>query len=107
MLAAHWTRYDARVMREGCGGSLSCIGCRAQTGMLVASVTVRRRKDETMVNITSHVWRVAIADPSRTALRSWAGDDWSFAELRWASSRVAGAVREAGLNPLDRVILIA
>src|SRR5690625_6226763 len=60
-----------------------------------------------MVNITSLVWRIASAEPSRTALRSWAGDDWSFGELRTASSRVGGAVREAGLKPLDRVILIA
>src|SRR5690625_2849615 len=60
-----------------------------------------------MVNITSLVWRIASAEPSRTALRPWAGDDWSFGELQTASSRVGGAVREAGLKPLDRVILIA
>lgn len=59
-----------------------------------------------MVNVAANVWSNADRDPDRPALRSQAGD-LTYGQLREASSRAAGAVKEAGLAPLDRVVFIA
>lgn len=59
-----------------------------------------------MVNVAANVWSNADRDPGRTALRSSRGD-LSYGELKTASSHVAGAIRDAGLRPLDRVVFIA
>ncbi|WP_028656265.1 long-chain-fatty-acid--CoA ligase [Nocardioides sp. J54] len=58
-----------------------------------------------MVNIAAAVWSHAVTDPDRLAVRSPVAQ--TYGQLREASARVAGAVREAGLAPLDRVVLIA
>jgi long-chain acyl-CoA synthetase len=59
-----------------------------------------------MVNLAERVWAQADKDPAKTALTSPRGS-MSYGELKQRSGRVARAVREAGLAPLDRVILIA
>ncbi len=59
-----------------------------------------------MVNVASEIWSLADRDPDRTAVRSSAWEV-TFAELRDASRHVAGALVAAGLQPLDRVVLIA
>ncbi|AXT86136.1 AMP-dependent synthetase [Aeromicrobium sp. A1-2] len=59
-----------------------------------------------MVNVAANVWTNAANDPDRVALRSSRGD-LTYGQLRSASSRVAGAVKAAGLQPLDRVVFIA
>src|SRR5690606_29414240 len=53
----------------------------------------------------SEVWAHADTDPDRVAVRS--PRRITFGELRETNRRVAGAVREAGLRPLDRVLFIA
>ncbi|KQX73812.1 AMP-dependent synthetase [Aeromicrobium sp. Root472D3] len=59
-----------------------------------------------MVNVAANVWSNAQDDPERIALRSPRGD-LTYGQLRELSSRVAGAVRAAGVRPLDRVVFIA
>ena len=59
-----------------------------------------------MVNVAADVWANAEQDPARVAVRSPRGD-LTYGQLREASSRVAGAVRAAGLSPGDRVVLLA
>ncbi|MFH7322291.1 AMP-binding protein [Aeromicrobium sp. JJY06] len=58
-----------------------------------------------MVNIVSRIWAHADSEPDRVALRS--PRTVTYAELRETNRRVAGAVRAAGLAPLDRVLFIA
>ncbi|WP_286927728.1 MULTISPECIES: AMP-binding protein [Aeromicrobium] len=58
-----------------------------------------------MVNIVSRVWAHADSEPDRVAIRS--PRTITFRELRETNQRVAGAVRAAGLAPLDRVLFIA
>ena len=59
-----------------------------------------------MVNIASDVWAHGSQASDRIAVRSSRGD-LTYAELRAASAKVAGAIRTAGIAPLDRVVLIA
>ncbi|NRQ49465.1 AMP-binding protein [Aeromicrobium sp. YC3-14] len=59
-----------------------------------------------MVNVAANVWSNGQDDPDRVALRSPRGD-LSYGRLRELSSRVGGAVKAAGLQPLDRVVFIA
>lgn len=58
-----------------------------------------------MVNVAADVWAHALSDPDRIAVRSPVLR--TYDEIRRASAQVAGAVRAAGLSPLDRVVLIA
>jgi long-chain acyl-CoA synthetase len=58
-----------------------------------------------MVNVAALVWKNAAVDPDRLAVGSEART-LSFGELHQASGRVAAAVRAAGLEPLDRVVLV-
>jgi long-chain acyl-CoA synthetase len=58
-----------------------------------------------MVNIAGDVWAHALADPDRIAVRSPVSR--TYRDLRRVSAQIAGAVRAAGLAPLDRVVLIA
>jgi len=58
-----------------------------------------------MVNIVSRVWAHADTEPDRVAVRS--PRTITFEQLRATNRRVAGAVRAAGLQPLDRVLFIA
>ncbi|MBS44659.1 MAG: AMP-dependent synthetase [Nocardioides sp.] len=58
-----------------------------------------------MVNIAADVWAQADAGPDRIAIRS--PRQITFAELRATNQQVAGAVRAAGVQPLDRVLFIA
>ena len=59
-----------------------------------------------MVNVAANVWDHASQDPDRVAIRSPRGG-LTFGELRAASAAAGGAVRAAGIAPLDRVVLIA
>jgi len=58
-----------------------------------------------MVNIAADVWSNADTDPDRIAIRS--PRTITFGELRRTNQQVAGAVRAAGIAPLDRVLFIA
>lgn len=58
-----------------------------------------------MVNIAADVWAHADVEPGRVAVRS--PRVISYGELREVNARVAGAVRAAGVRPLDRVLFIA
>lgn len=58
-----------------------------------------------MVNIAADVWAHADVEPGRVAIRS--PRTITYRELREANERVAGAVRGAGVRPLDRVLFIA
>ncbi|MCD9153919.1 long-chain-fatty-acid--CoA ligase [Aeromicrobium duanguangcaii] len=58
-----------------------------------------------MVNIVSRVWAHADSEPDRVAIRS--PRTITFEQLRETNRRVAGAVRAAGLQPLDRVLFVA
>jgi long-chain acyl-CoA synthetase len=58
-----------------------------------------------MVNIAADVWAQADSDPDRVAIRS--PRTITFGQLRRTNEQVAGAVRAAGMAPLDRVLLIA
>ncbi len=57
------------------------------------------------MNIAAELWRQAASGPDRIAFRS--PREITFGELQQTSREVAGAVREAGIAPLDRVLLIA
>ncbi|MET8797720.1 AMP-binding protein [Nocardia sp. NPDC004568] len=58
-----------------------------------------------MVNVAAEVWEHGRTTPERVAVRS--PRRITFGELRAVNARVAGAVRDAGLVPLDRVLFIA
>ncbi|MFS0883610.1 long-chain-fatty-acid--CoA ligase [Aeromicrobium sp. 179-A 4D2 NHS] len=58
-----------------------------------------------MVNIATDVWANAETDPDRLAIRS--PRTITYGELRRTNQQVAGAIRAAGIAPLDRVLFIA
>ena len=58
-----------------------------------------------MVNIAADVWAHAGSEPDRVAIRSPRAI--TFGQLRRTNEQVAGAVRAAGVAPLDRVLFIA
>ncbi len=58
-----------------------------------------------MVNIATDVWANADSEPDRIAIRS--PRTITYGELRRTNQQVAGAVRAAGISPLDRVLFIA
>lgn len=57
-----------------------------------------------MVNVAADVWSHADTDPDRIAIRS--PRRITFGELRKKNQEVAGAVKSAGLEALDRVLFI-
>lgn len=59
-----------------------------------------------MTNLASLLWAQADEQPEKTAIRSLRMD-LTYGDLRDRSKRVAGAVIAAGIQPLDRVVLIA
>ncbi|RJQ84185.1 AMP-binding protein [Amycolatopsis panacis] len=61
--------------------------------------------DPAASNLVALLWDVAERDPERLAIHT-ATSELSFAELRRAAQGVAGALREAGVAPLDRVLLV-
>ncbi|MBA4607620.1 MULTISPECIES: AMP-binding protein [Aeromicrobium] len=58
-----------------------------------------------MVNIATEVWAHTDSEPDRVAIRS--PRTITFGQLRRTNEQVAGAVRAAGVAPLDRVLFIA
>lgn len=58
-----------------------------------------------MVNVVDDVWAHADSEPDRIAIRS--PRKITFGELKKINQQVAGAVRAAGVDPLDRVLFIA
>ena len=75
--------------------SFSCVGV----------VPATAKKGRSMVNVVSRIWAHAETDPGRIAIRS--PRTITFGELRDTNQRVAGAVKVAGLEPLDRVLFIS
>jgi long-chain acyl-CoA synthetase len=59
-----------------------------------------------MSNAAEPVWGHASATPDRIALRG-AGEAWTYAMLRDRAAAVAGCLLEAGIEPGDRVLLVA
>lgn len=58
-----------------------------------------------MVNIAADVWANADTGADRIAIRS--PRTITFGQLRSTNQQVAGAIRAAGISPLDRVLFIA
>lgn len=58
------------------------------------------------MNIVAEIWKRADLEPNRVALRSQRGD-LTYRVLRLSSERAAGAMRDLGVSPGDRVLLIA
>lgn len=59
-----------------------------------------------MPNVAASIWTHASRNPDRPAVRSLE-KSWSYEELRSHVAEWAGALREAGLERGDRVVLIA
>jgi long-chain acyl-CoA synthetase len=58
-----------------------------------------------MPNAVQAAWDHAGAQPDRVALRG-ARDPWTYGRLREEAARVGGALRDAGVAPGDRVLLV-
>ena len=59
-----------------------------------------------MSNAAQAAWDHAIADPDRVALRG-AGEPWTYGRVRDHAAQVAALLRDAGVEPGDRVLLVA
>src|SRR5690242_18485461 len=59
-----------------------------------------------MPNAAQAVWEHASADPDRVALRG-AGAPWTYGTLRDRAAAVAARLRASGVEPGDRVLLVA
>ncbi|HEY4095756.1 MAG TPA: long-chain fatty acid--CoA ligase [Baekduia sp.] len=59
-----------------------------------------------MSNAAQAVWDHASSTPDRVALRG-DGEPWTYARLRERAAAVAGRLRDAGIAPGDRVLLVA
>jgi long-chain acyl-CoA synthetase len=58
------------------------------------------------MNVAEPTWRHAAERPAAVALR--AGDtEWSYERLRDGAARIAGGIAEAGVEPGDRILLLA
>jgi long-chain acyl-CoA synthetase len=60
-----------------------------------------------MPNAAESVWNHAWSTPGHTALRGEDADEWTYGLLRERAAAVAGRVREHGVRPGDRVLLVA
>jgi long-chain acyl-CoA synthetase len=59
-----------------------------------------------MSNAAQAAWDHAAAEPDRVALRG-AGEPWTYGRLRARAAAVAARLRDAGVQPGDRVLLVA
>jgi len=59
-----------------------------------------------MSNAAQAAWDHAVADPDRVALRG-AGEPWTYGRLRDHAAAIAARLRDAGVRPGDRVLLVA
>jgi long-chain acyl-CoA synthetase len=59
-----------------------------------------------MSNAAQAAWDHATSEPDRVALRG-AGDPWTYGRLRDHTAAVAARLRDAGIRPGDRVLLVA
>jgi long-chain acyl-CoA synthetase len=59
-----------------------------------------------MSNAAQAAWDHAINDPERVALRG-AGEPWTYGKLRERAAAVAARLQEAGVEPGDRILLVA
>ena len=59
-----------------------------------------------MSNAAEAVWDHATADPGRVAIRG-AAEPWTYGRLRQRAAAVAAGLRDAGVHPCDRVLLVA
>jgi long-chain acyl-CoA synthetase len=59
-----------------------------------------------MSNAAQAAWEHGIADPERVAIRG-TGDPWTYGRLRERAGTVAALLRQAGVGPGDRVLLVA
>src|SRR3954468_2841092 len=70
------------------------------------STTPQQHEEETMPNAAQAAWDHGIADPDRIAIRG-AGEPWTYGQLRERAATVGALLREAGVQPGDRVLLVA
>src|SRR4051794_35839142 len=59
-----------------------------------------------MSNAAQAAWDHAASEPGRVALRG-AGEPWTYGRLRERAAAVGARLREAGVGPGDRVLLVA
>jgi long-chain acyl-CoA synthetase len=59
-----------------------------------------------MSNAAQAAWDHATADPDRVAIRG-AGDPWTYGMVRERAAAVAARLRASGIEPGDRVLLVA
>src|SRR3954452_17533589 len=59
-----------------------------------------------MSNAAQAAWDHAASEPGRVALRG-AGEPWTYGRLREHAAAVAARLRDAGVVPGDRVLLVA
>jgi long-chain acyl-CoA synthetase len=69
--------------------------------------TRERRDEEQMTNFANGPWEWGLSNPERAALRCGDDDRWTYGRLQERIAEFAGALREAGVGPDHRVILIA
>ncbi|MFH8572515.1 long-chain fatty acid--CoA ligase [Streptomyces sp. NPDC017993] len=60
-----------------------------------------------MSNAAEAIWEHAWAAPERIALRGDTGEPWTYGTLRARATAVACRLREHGIRPGDRVLLVA
>src|SRR3954469_19429487 len=59
-----------------------------------------------MSNAAQAAWDHAASEPDRVALRG-AGEPWTYGRVREHAAAVAARLRDAGVGPGDRVLLVA
>lgn len=59
-----------------------------------------------MVNVAGPMWKNALDRPEAIALRA-RGEKWSYGRLKDSAAAFAGALRAAGIESRDRVLLVA
>jgi long-chain acyl-CoA synthetase len=58
-----------------------------------------------MTNVVEQIWRFAESTPAKIAVRQ-DEHEWTYADLRAESARVAAVLRDRGVRPGDRVVLV-
>src|SRR3954471_11097420 len=78
-----------------------------QTQVLVRmDTTPASTGGDPMSNAAQAAWDHAASEPDRVALRG-AGEPWTYGRVREQAAAVAAHLRDAGVGPGDRVLLVA
>jgi long-chain acyl-CoA synthetase len=79
---------------------------KTATGKIQKFLLREREGRTAMANVAQAIWDRAASDPERVALRG-TGAPWTYGRLRERAAAVASRLREAGVGPGDRVLLVA